>query len=416
MVTGQQERETDAMAARFRSFLPPILPAALILCFLIPCRAESTTRVVAPDGSAEYVRIQDAVDASSSMDTVRVRPGTYHESLDLGGRAVSLIGEGGAEVTVVDAGGSGSALAVPFTPGGPLLVRGLTLTNGNGTISRGRKRDERCGGGVFVELAFGRFEDCRIVGNVANSGGGIYVIAGAPEFVRCVISGNSSGVGGGVSVDNDGGVLLENCEIGGNDAVFGGGLNAFRGGILLDGCRVVRNRAYLAGAIRIVNAGDRSVRVRDSLIARNVGDVAGAIHCWYGSLRVESTTIVANDSIPSVGLVLEESEVSLISTIVAGSGPGRLITCLNGQTALDCVVIWPPQAEGASCGPDGAALFADPLFCDAQSGDYTLRSDSPCIPTQGPAGCGLIGAFGLGCEVPVPVRRGSWGALRALFR
>lgn len=403
------------MAARFESAGPRLF-AILALCLIIPSSSRSATRIVALDGSGDYTRIQDAVDASTTLDTVLVRPGRYLESLDLGGRAISLIGEEGAGATIVDAGGAGSALAVPFTPGGPLNVRGLTLTNGNGTPARSGARDERCGGGIFVELAFGRFEDCRIEGNIANCGGGIYVLSGAPEFVRCTISGNSSGVGGGVSVDNDGGVRMEECSISGNDAVFGGGLNAFRGAILLDHCRIVRNRAYLGGAARIVDSGPQSVVFSSSLIARNVADVAGAIHCWYGSLDLKSTTIAGNDSIASTALILEESNVSLASSIVACLGPGPPITCLSGQTAMDCLVLWASQGVEPPCGAGETVLNADPLFCDGGAGDYHLRSDSPCLPGQGPPGCGLLGAFGAGCDVPVPVQAGSWGRLKALYR
>ncbi len=402
------------MASRFTT--TRLIFAAVVLAFAIHSPAAPATWVVSPDGSGDFVRIMDAVQAAGAMDTIRVLPGTYHGSVELGGEALALIGQGGAEATVVDADGAGSALAIPFTPGGPFLIRGFTFTNGNGTLSRSAGRDERCGGGVFTELAFGRIEDCRIVGNVANSGGGVYVIAGAPEFVRCTISGNSSGVGGGVSVDNDGGVLLRECTIAGNDAVFGGGIQAFRGGLILEGSSVVGNRAYLGGAVRIVDAGEGSVRILGSLIARNTADVAGAVHCWYGALEVESTTIAGNDSIPSVGVVLEQSTVSVVSTIVAGNGAGRLITCVGGRTSLDCVVLWPPQPDGGPCFAEGGVLFDDPRFCDTVRDDYSLRPDSPCLPGQGPPGCGRIGRFGIGCQIPVSVRPGSWGEIKALFR
>jgi hypothetical protein len=56
----------------------------------------------------------------------------------------------------------------------------------------------------------------------------------------------------------------------------------------------------------------------------------------------------------------------------------------------------------------------DPQFCDPDNNDITLRSGSPCLPDD-PLGCGLIGAFGLGCGV-VSVRASSWGAIKAAYR
>ena len=51
-------------------------------------------------------------------------------------------------------------------------------------------------------------------------------------------------------------------------------------------------------------------------------------------------------------------------------------------------------------------IDADPLFCDprpcylnAEEGNYSLRSDSPCLPGGNPCGV-LIGALGVGCLAP----------------
>ena len=42
-------------------------------------------------------------------------------------------------------------------------------------------------------------------------------------------------------------------------------------------------------------------------------------------------------------------------------------------------------------------IAADPLFCAPAIGNYALDAASPCAPEQAPAGCGLIGAIGVGC-------------------
>lgn len=56
-------------------------------------------------------------------------------------------------------------------------------------------------------------------------------------------------------------------------------------------------------------------------------------------------------------------------------------------------------------GKDGN-ICADPLFCDPDSGDFTLAGSSPCLPGAHPD-CGLMGAHGVGCEAPSAVPRGQ---------
>jgi len=41
-------------------------------------------------------------------------------------------------------------------------------------------------------------------------------------------------------------------------------------------------------------------------------------------------------------------------------------------------------------------ICEDPLFCDPENGDFTIRGDSPCAPDYNPE-CGLIGAWPVGC-------------------
>jgi len=50
----------------------------------------------------------------------------------------------------------------------------------------------------------------------------------------------------------------------------------------------------------------------------------------------------------------------------------------------------------------GGNISEDPLFCDAESGDYRVRSDSPCAPGGHPDGdtCAFIGALPVGCSAP----------------
>jgi hypothetical protein len=87
-----------------------------------------------------------------------------------------------------------------------------------------------------------------------------------------------------------------------------------------------------------------------------------------------------------------------------------------GDGGVACNDSWANSAEDYWFGGevDTTALgnlSLDPLFCDPLSGEYTLRSDSPCAPGEA---CGLIGAYPVGCA-PVPTRPTTWGRLKARF-
>lgn len=57
-------------------------------------------------------------------------------------------------------------------------------------------------------------------------------------------------------------------------------------------------------------------------------------------------------------------------------------------------------------------ISADPWFCGAQVGDYTIHESSPCNGTAHDGSA--MGAFPVGCYVPV--EHLSWGRLKARFR
>jgi hypothetical protein len=76
-------------------------------------------------------------------------------------------------------------------------------------------------------------------------------------------------------------------------------------------------------------------------------------------------------------------------------------------------VFWEnPQGIGYPLDPTDREI--DPLFCDQEAGDFTLREGSPCLP-EDPFGCGLVGALGQGCGA-VSIESKSWGAIKGLYR
>jgi hypothetical protein len=78
-----------------------------------------------------------------------------------------------------------------------------------------------------------------------------------------------------------------------------------------------------------------------------------------------------------------------------------VLTCCNlyGNTNGDWIGCIADQ-EGSN-----GNISLDPLFCDAENGEFSLCSDSPCALDNNP-GCGQIGALGTGCGDCGPLLEG----------
>jgi hypothetical protein len=87
----------------------------------------------------------------------------------------------------------------------------------------------------------------------------------------------------------------------------------------------------------------------------------------------------------------------------------------SGELIESCNDYW-NNAAGNTDGfeMDATSFQADPLFCDAGTGDFTIRSNSPCAP-PGVTGCGLVGALPVGCG-PVSIEAASWAVIKGKYR
>jgi hypothetical protein len=143
------------------------------------------------------------------------------------------------------------------------------------------------------------------------------------------------------------------------------------------------------------------------------GNVAG--QNYGGGLRaalfspptVTSSTFYGNSVVGTgAGISTDgtSSSITLDKTIIAFNHIGEGLEIVGSLGTITCTDIY------GNAGGDWGGLYLpaylsgpydnlnlDPLLCDPNTGDFELRQDSPCAPSNSPGQCGLIGAWPVGC-------------------
>lgn len=344
-----------------------------------------------------YPTIQAAIDAGIPGDSILVAPGVYVEALDTREKRLVVCSEAGPEGTVIDAAQQGSVIRM--SGGG--VVDGFTLRNGQ-----------------------------------AEQGGGVDVTSSAGSIVRNNIIENNragtavdAGIGGGVAIVFVTNVIIESNTIRGNYAGdSGGGIYCLRFGaenveirnntVAANGCHVC------GGGIRVSNAD-----VTNNLVVDNWADSFGAGLCFLGGGRIENNTVVGNynDNNFRHGAGIHFAGVApdvVVSRNVVVHNRGRAesgigIKCSGIGTSagvVECNDAWGNDyADFFGCDTTGRRnLSVDPQFCGETRGDFHLTDRSPCSAALS-GGCGLVGAFDVGCAV-VATQRRTWGSVKVRYR
>jgi hypothetical protein len=165
---------------------------------------------------ADHATIQLAIDAASDGETIVVAPGTYPETIDLLGKAVTVRSSGGAQETTIDGQGNGSVVTCAGGEGPDTVLEGFTITGGTGTDPG---IGGLCGGGMYVAGgSSATVTGCTFTGNTAEWGGGLYNLGTATVVAGSVFCGNTpDNIDGDPIIDGGGNCLADACgDINGN--------------------------------------------------------------------------------------------------------------------------------------------------------------------------------------------------------
>lgn len=114
------------------------MKAQLCICILIACAVSCSgeTIIVAKDGAGDFTKIQDAIDSSSYGDTIMVMPGTYYESINFHGLAITVTShdpnDSATIATTILAGNSPYSVTFEFGEDNRSVITGFTITGGGG--------------------------------------------------------------------------------------------------------------------------------------------------------------------------------------------------------------------------------------------------------------------------------------------
>ncbi len=289
--------------------------AALVSIDWVGVSAAATLKV-----PGDFVTIQACIDAAvSGVDECVAAPGTYHETINFLGKAITVRSSGGADVTTIDATGIGGSVVTCNSGEGPdTVLDGFTITGGSAPD----------GGGMFNDESNPTVMNCAFTGNTAAFGGGMYNNIASPKATNCTFSGNTAtNSGGGMYVYRSSAVLTD-CTFTGNLALHGGGMRSSNANPTLNNCTFSRNTATNVGG------GVYSEHGSPTLTHCSFSDNAG-----LGMYNFDSNATVTNCSFTrNMGGMFNNSlsNTTVTNCSFIGNMGGGIINSLNNTTVTNC--------------------------------------------------------------------------------
>jgi len=190
---------------------------------------------------------------------------------------------------------------------------------------------------------------------------------------------DSTSVLSGFTITNGSGTSL-------GSSTYGGGVYCWYTSPSLNNLTVMNCSASSSGGGIICFYSNSNLE--NVTIANNSAADGGGIYCGYSSPSLKNVTITGNSaSSYGGGIYCSSSDPTLVNCIIWNDSPQEIFV-LSGTTTVTYSDI-----QGGWTGIGN--IDANPLFCNPNSGDFTLSEDSPCVGT-GEGGANM-GALGVGC-------------------
>jgi parallel beta-helix repeat protein/predicted outer membrane repeat protein len=216
--------------------------------------------------------------------------------------------------------------------------------------------------------------------NSASGGGGIYCSDNSNPSISCnTISENSATNldGGGIYCTDNSNANIQSNVISENAANtwWGGGIIVYDSNPNISGNLFSQNSASDGGGLFITGFG--SSIVANTFSGNTATYSGGGIYCYSstGSAIIRGNTFSGNTAYGS--------------GIYCYNNPGGIVNCILWGNSGEPIrwYISPPDISYSNVqgfGTWGTNIDTDPLFINADQGDYRLQWDSPCIDTGDP--------------------------------
>ena len=180
----------------------------------------------------------------------------------------------------------------------------------------------------------------------------------------------------------------------------GGGIYCLFSNPSISDVIITGNTAVYGGAMKLANC---SPLIKNSLISNNIATTrGGGVYSCCNSNYIpifENITFygnVAGDDCCTGGAIWHgDSDVIIINSIFWDNLP-QAIYAQQGYHYISYSNIAESITTSGQCYNCINNIDANPLFCNPDSGDYTLAENSPCVGTGD--NCATMGVFGVGCE------------------
>lgn len=419
--------------------------ACVTAVLLLASVSTARTWSIAPGGGGDAPTIQAGIDSSAAGDTVLAGPGAYSENLTMKDGVV-LASSAGLDSTSIQPALENVPVVVCDSLGTGTVIQGFTFQGIRSTESGAVILNR----GASVEVTANRFANnysdadggCiaqsggagRISGNVfeadtaAEWGGAIYCVDSAtPTIEGNLIASCRATCGGAISCSNGASPWIGYNTIRENESDWGGGIFCRYDAAPIIKANLIEWNAcnYGGGGIKCWDA--ERAWIRDNIIQFNSALRGGGLQTtdvtfpnfWLNVFRANTADLegggvrvsgcvtakcvsntfygnTAGEHGPSLSVGTGPLEELVVRQSIFSYSPGPPAVD-GGVLDIDCSDFWGNDADFPPTAAVGADVFyLDPMFCDADSGDFQIDYDSPCADY---ADCGLVGALGVGCDL-----------------